>query len=235
MSIAFHCNTLACVMRCLFCTSKAVPLSYAWPFASMKFPISKPRLQDAADFFARNNMKKSLIAAIVLASASFGSSGVMAQDISSAPQAIDWTDFTAYFGDAFAEGNSGATFADRFTFTVDSTIGLNLDAIIGSASRSADVGLDITGLSLYDADETLITAGTLLEDGARDVWSLASDNLDAGDYYLQVSGSVVSDTAGSFGGAVMLAPVPEPETYGMLLGGLGVLGWLARRRKSGAQ
>jgi hypothetical protein len=29
----------------------------------------------------------------------------------------------------------------------------------------------------------------------------------------------------------MLAPVPEPETYGMLLGGLGLLGFLARRRR----
>jgi hypothetical protein len=29
--------------------------------------------------------------------------------------------------------------------------------------------------------------------------------------------------------------VPEPETYGMLLGGLGVLGFLARRRKQSQQ
>lgn len=44
-----------------------------------------------------------------------------------------------------------------------------------------------------------------------------------GNYYLQVSGRVVGNTAGSFGGAVMLAPVLEPETYGMMLDGLGVL------------
>ncbi|MGZ8287576.1 MAG: PEP-CTERM sorting domain-containing protein [Telluria sp.] len=30
--------------------------------------------------------------------------------------------------------------------------------------------------------------------------------------------------SGSFGGAVMLAPVPEPETYGMMLAGLGLGG-----------
>lgn len=28
------------------------------------------------------------------------------------------------------------------------------------------------------------------------------------------------------------SPVPEPETYGMLLAGLGLVGWMARRRKS---
>jgi len=28
------------------------------------------------------------------------------------------------------------------------------------------------------------------------------------------------------------APVPEPETYALMLGGLGLLGWMARRRSS---
>ena len=177
-------------------------------------------------------MKKSLIAAVVLAGASFGSSAVMAQTvIGNSPQALDWTDLSAYFGDVFAEGNAGNTFADRFTFTVDGTSGYNLDAIVESISRSADVGLDITALALYGADEALITAGSSVATGIYDLWTLSSNNLAAGDYYVQVSGDVVSDTSASFGGAIMLAPVPEPETWGMLLGGLGIVGWLARRRQ----
>ena len=48
---------------------------------------------------------------------------------------------------------------------------------------------------------------------------------------VQVRGNMVSNTSAAFGGAVMLAPVPEPETYGMMLGGLGILGLLARRRR----
>lgn len=177
-------------------------------------------------------MKKSLIAAVVLAGASFGSSAVMAQTVvGNSPQALDWTDLSAYFGDVFAEGNAGNTFADRFTFTVDGTSGYNLDAIVASISRSADVGLDITALALYGADEALITAGSSVATGIFDLWTLSSNNLAAGDYYVQVSGDLVSDAPASFGGAIMLAPVPEPETWGMLLGGLGIVGWLARRRQ----
>jgi len=193
-------------------------------------------------------MKKSLIAGIVFATATFGSSAVMAQTtpttIGNTPQVLDLTDGSGFFGDTFAMNNNGATFADHFTFSVTGTTGMNFDAIVSSISRSADTGLDFTGLSLYrvgggtgtggTAGDTLITTGTSLQSGAIDVWTLSSDNLAAGDYYVLVSGNLVSDSAGSFGGAVMMAPVPEPETYGMMLAGLGVLGFLARRRKQAA-
>jgi hypothetical protein len=183
-------------------------------------------------------MKKSLIAAVVFATASFGSSAVMAQStVGTTPQVLDLTDNTGFFGDTFPASNTGATFADRFTFSVSSTTGpMNLDAIVSSISRTVDTGLDITGLSLYRATgNTLVTSGTSLQSGATDVWTLTSNNLAAGDYYLQVSGNLNSDQGASFGGAVALAPVPEPETYGMMLGGLGVLGFLARRRKAAKQ
>jgi hypothetical protein len=199
-------------------------------------------------------MKKSLIAGIVFATATFGSSAVMAQTtggtttIGNTPQVLDLTDGSGFFGDTFAMNNNGATFADHFTFSVTGTTTSNFDAIISSISRTADTGLNISALSLYrvgggtgtggTAGDTLISSGTSLNSGQMDVWTLSSDNLAAGSYYVLVGGNMVSDTSASFGGAVMLAPtapVPEPETYGMMLAGLGVLGLLARRRKAAAK
>jgi len=33
-------------------------------------------------------------------------------------------------------------------------------------------------------------------------------------------------------GAVATPPIPEPETYALMLAGLGLMGWVARRRRS---
>jgi hypothetical protein len=174
---------------------------------------------------------KTLVAALVFATASLGSGAAFADDISQAPEALTLLDGSGFFGDSFAMDNMGDTFSDHFTFSV-TDMPHDLDAIISSISGSASTGLDITGLSVYSEAGTLIANGTSLMTGMNDVWTLSTDNLALGNYYLQVSGTMVSDTSGSFGGAVMLAPVPEPETYGMMLAGLGLVGWAARRRKA---
>lgn len=176
---------------------------------------------------------KTLLAALALAGATFGAPAAYADDISNGPQALAVLDNSAYFGDSFAMNNSGDTFMDHFTFMVISAH--DIDAIVSSISRTASTGLDITGLDLYTSTGTLVSTGSMVTTGARDVWTLSADSLAMGQYYLQVSGSLVSDTAGSFGGSVMLNPVPEPETYGMMLAGLGLVGFLARRRKAANQ
>jgi hypothetical protein len=174
----------------------------------------------------------SLLAACVLATASLGSAAY-ADDISNGPQALAVLDNSAYFGDSFAANNNGDTFMDRFVFNVTGEP-VVLDAIVSSASRAVAGGLDITAFGLFTDGGTLISAGSG-SSGAQDIWSIASGNLAEGSYYLMVSGTMLSDTSASFGGAVMLNPVPEPATYAMLLGGLGVLGLLARRRREGQQ
>lgn len=55
--------------------------------------------------------------------------------------------------------------------------------------------------------------------------------LGAGTYSVQVTG-LTGKAGAMYSGAVSAAalPVPEPETYGMMLGGLALLGAVARRR-----
>ena len=176
---------------------------------------------------------KSMLAALVLATASLGASTASAEDISNGPQALAILDNSAYFGDSFAANNNGDTFMDHFVFNVTG-VPHNLDAIVSSVSRTASTGMDITAFGLFTDAGSLISAGSGTS-GAQDVWTVTADNLAEGSYYLMVSGTMLSDTSASFGGAVMLNPVPEPETYGMLLAGLGVVGMLARRRKAANQ
>ena len=177
---------------------------------------------------------KSLIAAFVFATASLGSSAVMAADISSGPETLSIPDESAFFGSTFAANNANDTFADQFNFTIGA-VPSSVDAIVSSISRSAVTGLNISNLQLFSSNGNLITTGMASETGATDVWTVSSGVLSSGNYYLQVSGSLVSNTSGSFGGSVQLNPVPEPETYGMMIAGLGVLGFLARRRKAANQ
>ena len=51
-----------------------------------------------------------------------------------------------------------------------------------------------------------------------------------GQYDLQLNGQVLGSVGGSYGGTIQAGVVPEPETYAMLLAGLGLVGLIARRR-----
>lgn len=58
-------------------------------------------------------------------------------------------------------------------------------------------------------------------------------NLGAGQYHLDISGHLgdaPSIIGGQYSVALAALPVPEPETYAMLLAGLGLIGFSVRRR-----
>ena len=51
-----------------------------------------------------------------------------------------------------------------------------------------------------------------------------------GDYFYTVKGVADGNSGGKYQIGVFTTPVPEPETYAMLLAGLGLMGTIARRR-----
>lgn len=119
---------------------------------------------------------------------------------------------------SFAEEGLASNFFHLYHFELDTA-----GTVTGSFS-------DVSGVALYSVK--------LASDGSYQWIQLGSDlsfsydNLDAGYYALYVFGNTV-DGVNSYSGNLIAQPVPEPETYAMLLAGLGVMGAVAaRRRKS---
>jgi hypothetical protein len=150
--------------------------------------------------------------------------------------------FNAHVGDSFAASAVGSTFSDIFTF--DAGIPFDAAASVTSSYLNNPFTKDllITGLSLYRYDPvTMAVLGTAIAGidiggfGSRpvDAWTLSGFGLASGDYALKIDGRVVGAGGGAFGGDLAIAPVPEPDAWGMLLGGLGSfsIAGLARHRR----
>ena len=117
---------------------------------------------------------------------------------------------------------TGAIF-DTFSFSLGS-------------SASVSSGVLSFGTVVGGAYSLYSTGGDGVIGGGDDVgigaWTFGGTNtvsLNAGSYYYSVLGGAVGNA--SYVIASATAPVPEPETYALLGAGLGVIGFLASRRR----
>jgi hypothetical protein len=147
--------------------------------------------------------------------------------------------FNAHFGDTFTSSTVGSTFTDVFTFNVGSPFDVAASVTSSYLNTLQTKDLLITGLSLYRYDPaTMAILGTAVaginETGfgshPTDSWSLSAFGLTSGNYALRVDGRVLGAGGGAFGGDLTTSPVPEPQTWGMLLAGLGLVSVTVRRK-----
>lgn len=167
---------------------------------------------------------KSIVAAVSLAAASL--SAVAATNVNSV---IDMGETP------FERIGIQGSFADTFAFHFDAAGYASGDAYKYVTVRGGNIikgDINSFSFALYQG---VVGSGTLLVSGVAGInqFAIAQQKLAAGDYYFQVAGSgtgVIGYNYGHYDGTITLAPVPEPETYAMLLAGLGVMGAVARRR-----
>lgn len=181
------------------------------------------------------NMKKTLLA-ITLASAVSGAqaatigltSGDFPYDLGVNP-----TDANIY-----SVTHNVQSFYDVFTFsltevsdTISSAVSLLLPSLYGNSSSYEINNGTLSLFSDPDGDGAAGVNTQLATTTFGDsTGSLAYYNASAGSYYWAVTGDAVGSNGGVYLYAANTAVIPEPETYAMMLAGLGLIGFIGRRR-----
>ena len=119
--------------------------------------------------------------------------------------------------------SSAGLFADFFNFT------LTDDSIFSQELQYSLEGFTVLGFSIVEfgtnniVGSSVTTGSNTLE--VSDLW------LSAGNYTTNVLG-LFDGGFGAYSLTSTVSPVPEASTLAMLLGGLGLVGFMARRRKT---
>ena len=146
------------------------------------------------------------------------------------------------YGNSFSAA-ANTTFYDAYYFTIPNgsansvTSSINLDSILGLKDLRAR-------LYAGNSNDTTFALPSIIENWGNTVnfspsvgittVVLNPISLLAGSYTLQVKGTVLGSSGGSYAGVLNIAnPVPEAQSYAMLLAGLGVIGFISRRRRIG--
>lgn len=129
--------------------------------------------------------------------------------------------------------NPGLGLPNTVKIDISSTSTFNLSGEVDPSSwftwiKDKNSGLAYEGKLISDKGDTFTWAPVATwSDVDPTVWTFNFSNLAAGNYTLQFNLA----GGGSYTGSYTITAVPEPETYGMMLMGLGLMGTIAFRRK----
>jgi len=127
---------------------------------------------------------------------------------------------------AFANTPVAGAFTDTLSFTL-TTASFLTGTVTSVVSGTQDV--DFTSISVTGAGGPFTFTQVAMD--PFETWALGSVALAAGTYTLNLMGSN-SASIGSYAGTLGVTPVPEAGTLAMMLAGLGMVGFMARRRQA---
>ena len=121
-------------------------------------------------------------------------------------------------------------FTDTIDFTIPAgSLGSSANALILSLGNTKV--FSITGLTYSVYGGTSMDGGPLYQTYVGDNTTFHLPLSVAGAYHIMASG-VADGTMGGSYAISLVSSVPEPATYGMMIGGLALVGAIARRRKN---
>jgi hypothetical protein len=165
-------------------------------------------------------MIKSFVAAAALMVAASSAFAVTTVDLTQNP--LNPLEYTGGFNVTHSSGSFTDTF--QFSPTLPSSV---VSAVLTSIGFNSVTNINFSTV-------TLNGVGLNVVNGVVDTATTISELHLTGPLTLVVSG--LSGANASYSGTInVTAAVPEPETYALMLGGLGLVGFAARRRKAANQ
>ncbi|WP_422017571.1 FxDxF family PEP-CTERM protein [Roseateles sp.] len=124
---------------------------------------------------------------------------------------------------------SGQTFAGSYTFNAAQVSGSAFEQLALSAFtlNFNSVTYTLNGSATADYADGVFLGLSYTSTNAAGTLSLLSGSMDVTDAFLHFQPTTGLESSGGY----TVTAVPEPETWALMLGGLGAIGMLARRRK----